>query len=156
MSLPINLFFEEFGNWFSLWTWLSCSFLCLGSLLLVYLLNDTLLVSHFSHHLVSLFKSIDKKIDSLVKLVEVHFHIFFLTFEVFWFLIRWEVFKNIFILCTILVLLVRRTVFISLILYFRWLLVLFLFTSRIGIFLKHKSMSSLKWSSFNIFSGLWE
>lgn len=119
-------------------------------LLVVDLVHYSLLVFHGCHLGVRLLQSVHQSVNSLVKLVQVHFHVFFLGLEVLWFLVRvelieWHVFSAIILVVdgggARILLFVFNFIFISL---------------RVSILLKHESLSSLQRSSLNIFGRLWE
>jgi len=121
-----------------------------GVLLFVDLVHYSLLVFHRCHLGICLLQSVDQGVNSLVKLVQVHFHVFFLGLKVLWFLVGVKLIERhffstiIFVVngCGALVLLfVFNFIFISL---------------RVSILLKHESLSSLKRSSLDVFRGLRE
>lgn len=87
--LLVDLLSEVFGDRFLVGVGLPI--LALALLLIVDLLDDCLLVSHFGHHGVGALQGLDQGVNSLVQLVQVLLHIFLLTLEVFWFLIILEV-----------------------------------------------------------------
>ena len=93
MSFCLDLLLKKLRNRFPLWLG---TLLRLPGLLIVYLLNDALLVAHLSHHLVSLLQGIDEQVDPLVELVQVHLHVLLLALEVLWLLVRVEIFQLVF------------------------------------------------------------
>ena len=95
--LSTNLFFEKLSNRFSFLVSLDLTRF-LVAFFVVDLFDNTLLITHFGHHTVSTLKSFNQKVNSLVELVQVHFHVFFLTLKIFWFFITVEIFELIFIL----------------------------------------------------------
>ena len=145
---------EELGNRFLL-AIVGLDF-ALGVFLAVDLLNDCFLVAHFGHHRVSFLKRLDKSVDSLVELVQVHLHILLLGFEVFWFLIGVEIFKLILIV-GIFSLLLRLTILVGNgALSLGAILSFGLVSSGVQVLLLHESVSSLEGSSLDIVSGLRE
>lgn len=151
--LSANLLFKELSDGFSILITLGL----LVSFLAVDFVDDAFLISHFSHHAVSTFECFNQKVNSLIELVEIHLHVFFLTFEILWLLITIEIFKLVFIfnigIVSILRLLNRcGTLDLAVIL----ILLLVFDDSGVGVLLKHESVSSFQGSSLDVLCSLWE
>ena len=123
------------------------------------LLHKNLVVTHFGHHVLGLLPGIHEDIDSLVQLVEEKLHVFFLTFEVFWFLVTEELVKRGLSVLVVSSLSGTGTRVLSrsrIILLLLQLVELLLPLVRVGVSLLHESQSSLLGSSFDVLSSLWE
>jgi hypothetical protein len=104
------------------------------------LLHEDLVVTHFGHHVFSFLPRIHKNINSLVQLIQVQFHVFLLTFEVFRLFITVELVKS----RSSIVGTIRLAAFGRVVLALSVLLGEFLLPLvRVGISLLHESESSL-------------
>jgi len=114
---------------------------------LLYLLHNCLLIRLFGNHWICFFKSFNEDINSAIKLSQVVLHVLLLSGFTFRFFVRVEFIKSFFLALGVHCMnLTRVLVFLSLL----------LSSLRISVLLLHESLSSLKGSSFDIFSSLWE
>jgi len=114
----------------------------LAVFLVVDLLNDSLLISHLRHHFISLLESLYESIDSLVELIQIHFHVFLLALEVLGLLIGMEIFKL--ILTTISIsLMVTMWVFRITVTFVVFSFLSYVISSGVSVFLLHESVSPL-------------